>query len=236
MLILGLAWWIAACSDGVEITPSGKLIKETRIVPSFSSVVLANGISLVLSQGDKDEIVVEADDNIIRYVETYVQGETLSVKIQDGIDIDSDDRRKTVKIVASASLLESLHVSGGGSVTLLPPFYMDRFELVSSGGSTVAGEVNVGVLTSDVSGGGQVYLEGYCTCQNLNVSGGSQYRLFGLESENVEIVISGGSTAELYVNDTLFVKSASGGSRIYCKGDAQVTEQNISGGSVVVRL
>ena len=74
LFIFGAALFLCACSDNSEIIPSGKLVKQNRPVSSFSVINVSNGIHLTLSQEDKDVAVnVEADDNIIQYIETFTE-------------------------------------------------------------------------------------------------------------------------------------------------------------------
>lgn len=86
LFIFGAALFLCACSDNSEIIPSGKLVKQNRPVSSFSVINVSNGIHLTLSQEDKDVAVnVEADDNIIQYIETFTENHILHLRLKDGV-------------------------------------------------------------------------------------------------------------------------------------------------------
>lgn len=230
-----LAIFLFGCSDSIEIIPSGKLVNESRPIKEFSSIVLSDGISLFISQDNKHEVIVEADDNIINYVETYTKGETLYIRIKEGTDIDSYTRKKTVNVNISANIIEDLYASGGSTIKFNPICNFSNLDIEVSEGSSVEGGIHLNNLTYSISGGGSIRLHGECKTLNINSSGGSKSHLYDFISEIVQINISGGSIAELYANKELFVESASGGSKIYYKGDATIKGINSDNSSTVLK-
>lgn len=230
IFLIGLFFF--SCSDDIKIVPSGNLVEESRTVSDFISVDVANGISVFLSQKENDNVVVEADDNIIQYVETYTDGHTLYVRIKDGIDIKSTDVRKTVNVKVSTLDLENISASGGSKIQFVTPFSLDVLSLAASGGPDIRGELHVDDFSCSISGGGKSSLEGDCKNVSIIASGGSECHFYDLLSDNMNIEISGGSIAELFVNKTLKV-FASGGSKIYYKGEGEIIEQVLDGGSII---
>lgn len=234
--VLLLALLVLGCSGETEIVPSGNVVKEDRPLAGFSSIVLSGGIPLRLSQDGSDKVAVEADDNIVQHVETYAQGETLYVRMEDGVDIAYGGRDKNITVYVSAEQLDNLSVSGGSDVKFLSPFTAETLDISASGGSVINGEIYASALTYNISGGGTITLTGKCGQLDMKSSGGSSNHLFDLNAEHIGVEVSGGSIAELYAGRTLSIKSATGGSKIYYKGDAVITEMNTDNSSVVSKV
>lgn len=234
LFILSLALLLFSCNDGSEIIPSGNIVEETRTIPSFTEIEVSNGISLYVSQEANNDIIIETDDNIIQYVETYTEGEKLYIKIEDGVDIKPSEDDRYIKVNISTTTISSLLSSGGSKIEFLTPFQASELELAASGGPTISGELDIDKFTCDISGGGKVQLSGICQQMYISASGGSKLLLYEMPTDDSKIEISGGTTAELNINNTLSV-NASGGSKIYLKGNAEITGQILDGGSEIIR-
>lgn len=223
-----------SCHNGSGIIPSGNIVEENRYISSFSEVEVSNGISLYVSQEDIDHITIETDDNIMQHIETYTKNEKLYIKLEDGINIESSENNRNIKVSISVLSISALRTSGGSRIEFVTPFRTPMLELTASGGSMISGELNIDEFTCDISGGGEVNLSGNCRQTNLYASGGSKLYLYDMPTEDSKIEISGGTIAELNVNNTLSI-DASGGSKVYIKGNAEITEQNLDGGSEIFR-
>lgn len=234
ILFLLIILFVSSCSDDSGIVPSGNVVEEIRSVAGFSELEVANGISVDLLQAESGTVTVEADDNIIQYVETYAEGKMLFVKIEDGIDIQSSAREKTVKVTVPVRILESMSASGGSDINFSTSFMLDNLDITASGGPDISGELYVDSLSLNISGGGNARLKGNGDKLNINVSGGSNLYFYDMIANNVDIEMTGGSVAELYVNNILNIY-ASGGSKVYYKGSGQINRQILEGGSTVYR-
>lgn len=235
LIILCMVLFTTACSDVIEITPSGKPIRQSRSIGNFSEIKVSQGINLSISQAESNEILIEADDNIIQYVEAYTIGQTLHLEIKDGIDIQSAYRRKILNISVSTPVLRSLVASGGSEIRFMTPFHLNELDIIASGGTNITGEVYLSRLMCDISGGSTIRKSGNCGKIHIMASGSSEYHLYDLISGDVKIDISGSSIAEVHATKTLHVANASGGCKIFYKGDAQVSELNLSGGSTILK-
>ena len=62
---------------------SGKVVTETRQVSGFDRVALSGIGNLTITQGDKESLKIEAEDNILPRIETTVQNRTLIIRYQN---------------------------------------------------------------------------------------------------------------------------------------------------------
>ncbi len=111
-----------ACSlSGVNINintdfvkGSGKIIQETRKVNNFTDVALSNIGELKIVNADKEELVIEADENLLPYITSQVNNGQLTIGTKNGININpSSTIHYTLYVTGKLSALE---VSGLGSI------------------------------------------------------------------------------------------------------------------------
>src|SRR5262245_28058978 len=67
---------------GERIRGNGHLTTETRSPGNFKSVSSHGSFDVIVSSGGQ-EVKVEAEDNLLPYIETYVEGYTLHVDTKD---------------------------------------------------------------------------------------------------------------------------------------------------------
>ena len=71
---------LASCS---YTTGSGDIITENRSVRDFTGISVGGDFDVEVRIGPATEVKLEADDNIMRYIETVVSGNTLKIRTRD---------------------------------------------------------------------------------------------------------------------------------------------------------
>jgi Putative auto-transporter adhesin, head GIN domain len=59
---------------GPSISGSGRVMSETRDVSGFSNVSFEGSGRLVIEEGGAESLTVTGDDNLLKYIETEVEG------------------------------------------------------------------------------------------------------------------------------------------------------------------
>jgi hypothetical protein len=201
---------VMACQNDNTITPSSTLGKETRSVANFSSLIISSGFEATLTIRTTEKIEIEANENVLPFIETSQVGEKLTIKPRDGFSFNGTP---TIRIAVSAKNLSDITLSGGSKLTSTNTLTTNSLGLILSGGSIATLKANVGT-------------------SNITPSGGSILPGFELVSNDCTINASGGSEVNVMVNKKLDV-TASGGSIVNYRGTGVVGLQNLSGGSVL---
>lgn len=195
--------------DNRGIRGSGVIIEEQRAVEGFSGVTLAGIGHLYIEFGSEETLTIEAEDNLLSYIEAEVFNHQLVISIQDGVTIHPEEPIRYYLTVAS---LDEVVVSGLGDVDV-PDLEVDRFQVLISG----AGNVDIDSLTADslevtISGLGDLNVgDGEVNTQEILISGGGSYSAIRMESAAAKVTISGLGSARLRVSDTLDVTISGGG-------------------------
>jgi Putative auto-transporter adhesin, head GIN domain len=158
-----------------------------------------------LKQGADESVTVEADDNVAPHLTTEVRDGVLYLGLSDDVIFT-------------------------GPVTL-------RFEVVAktltgvqnSGLGLIKGEaIDTPALAVDLSGGGQITLQGKADAQRVSVSGLGMINLSKLAGRNGIVTVSGAGEARVNVTDTLKAEISGLGSVRYAGWPS--VERTVSGG------
>ncbi len=231
VLVVG---FLTACTlpiQNTNIQGSGTVIREEREVSDFTSVSLEGIGDLEIIQGDVETLTIEAEDNIISKIESYVSGSTLHIGIERFINVVPTSG---ITYTLTVKDLNSIEISGYGDV-YMTSLTTDWLEVeVSGGGRIEIDNLVADSLDVDLSGAGDFDMAGMVDQQKVTLSGAGSYKASDLQSRVVEIDISGAGSAQLWVTDELDVNLSGVGSLQYY-GDAEV-RQNISGIGKVIAL
>jgi hypothetical protein len=218
---------LAGCAFvGAEtVRGSGQVVTQERAVNPFTRIDFSGLGDLEVQLGDKQALQIEAEKNLLPYLETDVRGGTLQIAIQQNVNLQPSE-----PIVFSVTVpsLEAISISGLGRVRA-PQLEADRFSIdISGGGDIVIAGLQANRLEVSIDGLGNLeFDDGQVDEQTIEISGGGNYRARDLASSVAEISISGLGNAVIRVADQLDVK-VSGTGIVQYVGSPHVTE-DISG-------
>jgi hypothetical protein len=222
-----LIFLLAGCT---VVRGSGNIVSEPREVSDFTGVALSGSGNLTITQGDNETLTVEADDNVMEWIETEVRSGTLHLGFRSGVNIINTSRAIEYRLTVRD--LNSLTVSGSGNANAENLVGEDVTITVSGSGEVQIDELTASTVTVVISGSGDVDVNGGAAEQQaITVSGSGQYRAADLPSESADVDISGSGDATLWVAEMLdIVVSGSGNLDYY--GTPQVNQRVSGSGDV----
>ncbi len=214
---------------------SGAAKTEQRDASGYTGISSGGPISVDISYGESNSIDVEADDNILPYIETKVKDGKLIIKVRDMITIKPE---VPVKVHVSMKTINSIAQSGSGSITGRGGFTNDGQTNFNVSGS---GNINLSFAKfheTDIrmSGSGAIELEGNIV-QNLTVSQSGSGRINCIKApcENVTAKVSG--SGNIKVNATKAISAhISGSGRILYTGNATQIDTKVSGSGGIEKI
>ena len=72
------------------IKGSGNIIIEDRKVSGFDKILVTGVGKVIITQGDSESLSIETDENLMEYIETKVNGNTLEIGFKDDIVFSSN--------------------------------------------------------------------------------------------------------------------------------------------------
>ena len=208
VLAAALACLVGACFNGSSIKGSGTIKSESRSVSDFTGIEVSGNAKLIVEQGEREDLAIAADDNLLQYLTSDVEGSTLKLGTKGPTII-----QPTAPITYTLSVKHLKTLGASGSV------------IVDAKG------IRTDSLTVAVSGTGDISISGEADAQKIAVSGTADYKAEGFKTKDTSISISGSGKAVIAVSNRLDVEVSGAGDVRYI-GDPTVTK-NISGSGSV---
>jgi Putative auto-transporter adhesin, head GIN domain len=224
LVLLCAAVTLFSCFRGRTITGSGNIITEKRQERNFSGISVSGVLPVEIKNGPVTEIVVEADDNLIKHIYTVVEGDVLKIRMKDFRNF----RNCTFKVYVTTPVLNRLSSSGAGNITAEGVLKDEKsISLSSSGVGRITAEVDAPEIEASVSGSGNIILSGRTKNYTARLSGAGNIKSFSLLTENADVDISGVGQIEIHASVRLKA-NVSGAGNVKYRG-APAVESSVSG-------
>jgi predicted small secreted protein len=221
ILILGTLFF-SACNTLRVVRGTGDMTEETREVSGFNAVSLDGLGTIFIEQGNEESLHIEAEDNLMQFLETDVEGNTLVLSTREGINIVPT---QGIFYYLTVRDLENITVDGLGNIDL-PDLQTSRLVLdINGGGEINARSLEADNLDVDINGLGSINLDGgHVGQQTITIDGGGSYEARNMSSDTAAVSINGLGSANLWAQETLDVTIDGGGS-VHYSGKPQVTQE-----------
>ncbi len=190
-----------------RIVGSGILKTEVRNISDFKTVETSGAINVEIIAAKEFSVEVDADDNLLEYVKTEIDGTTLNIYTEKWLTTNT---KMNVRI--SMPELLNAKVSGVSTMTI-DNLKNDNFSLKASGAS-------------------KIKISGETNTFDFKLSGASVLDAENLLTEFADAKVSGASNAVLNVSESLEAK-ASGASEITYIGEVKNLKKHSSGSSSI---
>lgn len=213
---------------GERVRGSGHVITENRSASEFHSIDVSGAIDVYIRQDSATSVKVEADDNILEYIEVHTEGSRLEIYTEHNIRLRPTHK---IKVYISNPQYREIQVSGASSVRCENEITSDVLDVNLSGASEGRLELNAPKISVNVTGASHANIKGKTKDFEGSASGASEIRGFDLLSENAEVDASGASHIEIFASVRIDGQS-SGASSVNYKGNAQSSVEKSGASSV----
>ena len=214
---------------GRRVRGSGNIKTENRNETGFNSIDVSGAIDVYVKQDSTTSVKVEADDNILEFIEVHTDGSTLEIHTEGNIRLKPSHK---IKVYVSNPEYKDLRVSGASNIysenEITSP---DALNGEISGASEGRLEVNAPKVSVNLTGASNANIKGKTKDFEGGASGASEIRGFDLLTENAEVDASGASNIEIYASVKIGGQ-ASGASSVNYKGNAQSSVEKSGASSV----
>ena len=181
----------------VGVTLLNAQTREKRSVGTFTKISFRVPGKLYLRQGSPQKVEIEGDKDVLKEIETEVDGSRLVIG-KEGKWSDwkwGDD--KEVNVYITVKDIEAISVAGSGDVIGETRIVSDDLSLnVSGSGSLKIDADATGEMEADVSGSGDLIVKGKCKSFNSDVSGSGKVNVSMAITEEADFGISGSGKIE----------------------------------------
>lgn len=198
IIVLIAAFWLTSCIGLVGEKGNGDRVEKTYNVSDFEELSVGGEFIVRLTQGQTSKVMVEADENLLEFIEVGVRGKTLEVTSQRRLD-----SKEGVIINITFDKLTTLSCSGASDVSTTNPIQAREFNIDLSGAGKLKLMLDAVEVSLDVSGATLVYLEGVATRLEIDMSGAGSLEASEFEVEDCVAQISGVGKILVNVSGTL---------------------------------
>ncbi len=225
LLLVGLSSCIYHCVRG-----SGNQATEIRKVSDFSMIKISGGFKVVLKQDSSLSLKITADDNLLKYVKTEVDGSKLHIYTKRNMCNTGE-----MTVYVGVKNLEEIKASGAVEVETDGKLNTKDFRIDLSGATKVTMDINAANVTTTGSGATELNLKGQATSHNIDLSGSGKVYALNFVVGTCQISTSGVGHSEVNVLNTLNIHS-SGASDVQYRGNPSSVTNDKSGASSVEKV
>ncbi|MCJ8290622.1 MAG: DUF2807 domain-containing protein [Crocinitomicaceae bacterium] len=222
-----VAYSMSNWSGSKSVVATKHVTTETRTVSDFTKIDVESIFQVDVTYSNEESVTVEAPDNLQKYIELKVKSGTLKVQFDSKTSITSTC---AIKVHIKTAKLNDFTLSGASSITLNNSLNDDNFTVESSGAASFKGEVDVEKATIELSGAANIDLFGTATTADLDLSGASHLNDYDFKVDNLNIDLSGASSATITSLKTINGE-LSGASSLNYKGNPSIKRLSTSGAS-----
>ena len=215
---------------GKRIKGNGQVTTENRELSGFVGVSSYGSFDVYVAIGSTTSVKVEAESNILPYIETFVdEDNTLKVETKGNVWLRT---KRKVKIFVTAPRFKKIYSKGTGDIIGQTPITdSSELDVHVEGNGHIKLEVDAPKVKAVLTGNGGMQLKGQSKYFDCSLQGNGDLKAFDLMSEETKVHILGNGDGEVYASVKLDV-TVGGNGNIRYKGNAQPSSHITGNGSI----
>jgi hypothetical protein len=205
---------------------SGHETSETRKVGDFNKISVSGGFNVILKQDSSLSLKITADDNLLKYIKTEVNGSRLRIYSRRSL---CNTGNLTINV--GVRNLEEIKASGAVEVESDGKIVTQDLHFKLSGATKITMDLNAANVTTSGSGATELDLKGQASSHNIDLSGSGKVYALDFVVGNCDIQTSGIGHSEVNVLHSLSIHS-SGASNVKYRGNPSITNDKSGASSV----
>lgn len=218
-------------SNSKKIPGNKEVTNQTRSVAIYDQISVTGMMDVKLIAGIAGKIDIEAESNLMEFIETEVNNGHLRISIQKGVNIEPS-RNYPIRIVIPFETLGALTLTGSGHIRNSDVIKARSFKINVTG----SGNMNLNLISENIestlTGSGDLKLSGTAREFKCNVTGSGDVFAYDLKADRIEASVTGSGDIELSVENELDAK-ISGSGDIKYRGNPDKQNFKTSGSGTV---
>lgn len=215
----------AASCDHVQGT--GNVQKKTLNVAAFHGIVVEGSMDVVLTKGDVQSVMIEAQANIAELVTTNVRNGVWIIETEKGYSTDKDF---VVRITAPS--IDVVKVDGSGDVTCNGEFTVGEMKLAIAGSGNISMNFTASRTEADIAGSGDLKLSGTTGVLKVDLAGSGDVNAKALRAGKADVDVMGSGDVTIYASESLDATIAGSGDIAFAGRPGKVSTNVMGSGEV----
>lgn len=224
LLLANFTFLLVACNldHHNTISGNGKVVTKQVTVGHFNRLTVSNGLEAIIIPSVAQNVMIEADENILEGIKVEVEDSTLQISTDKRIWIA---RSKKVKVYCNQ--LIQIKASAGSKIISTDSLMTDQLKVDSHSGSEVSICGHFKSLVIEASSGSDIKIKGVTNNLEAKLSSAADLHAFGLRSENASINASSAANAKVFVTREVHLDASSAAAITY-RGNPVVKDIHVS--------
>jgi hypothetical protein len=212
-----------ACNQLIGERGNEERVTKEITIDSFEKIEVSGAFDILLKPSDTNVVVIEADENLLRYIEIAVRGNRLFIETDRRLN-----SRKGIKIEVPVKGLRGILSSGASDIESIEPISSSELEIELAGAGKLDLKLDVKLVTLEISGATLVYLEGVAERLEVEMSGAGSLAAEGFEVQDCSVNISGVGHVLVNVSGSLDAQ-VSGLGKVEYLGNPESVKGDVAG-------
>lgn len=226
VIFIFAAFFTACMWNGHRVRGNGHVVTQSKPIGNINGVELHSSFDVILAEGSPSNVKIEAEENLIRYIDLHVVNGVLNIETEDNVWLRP---KRKIKIFVTSPSFNRIENTGSGNITGETKISNDtKLHIDVTGSGDLNLDLDAPEVTASVTGSGNVKLSGETQKFSANVTGSGDIRAMNLLAEESNVELTGSGNADVY-SSVKMAASITGSGDIRYKGGAQVVSSNISG-------
>jgi len=225
----GLSVLTSSCHIGC-VKGSGKAISENRIINKFSKIDISGGFKINIKQDSSLTLNVTADDNLLKYIRTQVNGNKLRIYTRKNFCNNAP-----IVINLGVGQLEEIKASGAVELASQSRINTRNLKLDFSGASKIDMDLSAADVKTSARGATEIKLKGQAASHSVDIAGVGKLSALDFVVGNYKVNTSGSGHCQVNVLKSL-ITNTSGVSNIEYRGSPSTIETHKSGTSNIKKV
>lgn len=198
--------------ESLPVQGNGQIQDSTIQVEAFTSMTISNGIQVRYQPGEKHEVKIITDANLLAKVYVNVRGDWLT------ISKDNDFGQETsIEIFVTSPSIREINTHNSGVVFIDSVLNQEELKIEASNSGHVELLAVTQNLTLRASNSGSILVRGETEDLEVSASSSASIEAVDLLSQFADVSAEGSSSVKVRVADRL-VSTCNGGSSVFYSG------------------
>ncbi|SCY06545.1 Putative auto-transporter adhesin, head GIN domain [Nonlabens sp. Hel1_33_55] len=216
-----------------KVNGNGDVITQNFRTSNYDGVSMAGSMDVELISGKEGNIKVEAESNLMEYLEIEVKGNRLTIGIEDGINLNS---RKGIKVYVPVEQIDYVSLAGSGDITSDLTLKSEKMKISVAGSGDIKLRTESKNLSLAVAGSGDLKVSGRTENLDASVAGSGDISAYDLKANNVNASIAGSGDVAVFCNGGKMNASIIGSGDLRYKGKTSDIKKTVMGSGDITQM
>ena len=194
------------------VKASGNIVTEERQLGAATGIIVEGTMNVVLTQGPTQLIQVKGDDNVLKYVQTYMSGSNIVFSI-DGNKCFK--KESTIEVYVTLPSIQHVQLDSDGRINGSNSFKTDSLSILLRGFGNIDLQDTSRAVYVQSTGNGRVSMTGESTKLKIENRGQGVIQFQNFTTENAQVIVTNIGGVVVKVTQHLTGEISSAGNILY---------------------